>query len=147
MRKWSHAVLAAAALALPAAALAQAFDPSGRPLGLDRRASVSVTLPLGGAAGPAGKPQLELRAVADHRGFPAADRRDGTGWLPHVQPREARMGLTLTERPRLTIAGRELPAAERRHGVSTLGWVAIGVGATLVVGGLLLVDAMRDASE
>lgn len=147
MNQWSHAVLAAAALALPTGAVAQAFDPSGRPLGVDRRAGVSVTLPLGGPAGAVRNPQLELRAVADHRGLLAADPRDGRGWLPRSQPREARIGLTLAETPRLTIGGRELPQAERRLGVSTLGWVAIGVGATLVVGTLLLADALEDASE
>jgi len=55
--------------------------------------------------------------------------------------------LTLTEQPRLTVARRELPEAERRHGISTIGWVAIGVGASLVIGGLLFVDALNDASE
>ena len=147
MKKWSCVVLAAAAASLPVASMAQVFDPSGRPLGLDRRASVSLTLPLGAAGGPAGKPQLELRAVADQRALQVVDHRDGTGWLPRAQPREARIGITLDERPRLTVAGRELPDQQQRHGVSTLGWVAIGVGATLVVGGLLLVDRIEDASE
>lgn len=147
MNKWSRTALAAAALALPAGALAQAFDPSGRPLGVDRRAGVSVTLPLGGPAGSVRNPQLELRAVADHRGSPAVDTRDGRGWLPKSQPREARIGLTLAEKPRLTIGGREVPQAESKIGVSTLGWVAIGLGATLVVGTLVLADALEDASE
>lgn len=147
MKRWSCVVLAVAAVSLPVAPMAQVFDPSGRPFGADRRVTLGVTLPLGGSTAIAGRPQLELRAVADHQAPQAADLRDGTGWLPRAQPREARIGLTLTERPRLTVAGRELPEAEQRHGISTLGWVAIGVGATLVVGSLLLVDAINDASE
>ncbi len=147
MKRWSYVVLAAAAASLPAAAMAQVFDPSGRPLGADRRVSLGVALPLGGGTATSGKPQLELRAVADHRTPQTADHRNGAGWLPLAQPREARIGLTLTERPRLTVAGRELPEAERKHGISTVGWVAIGVGASLVIGGLLFVDALNDASD
>lgn len=149
MKRWSSGALLAAALALPPSAIAQTFDPAGRPLGADRRVSVGVTLPLGGSAGSAGKPQLELRAVADHRAIrTVAGDRDSVGWLPRsAQPREARIGLTLAEQPRLTVDGRELPEAERKLGISTIGWVAIGVAAAAVVGGLLFVDALNDASE
>lgn len=34
-----------------------------------------------------------------------------------------------------------------RHGISTVGYVAIGVGVAVIVGGLLFVDALNDASE
>ena len=53
----------------------------------------------------------------------------------------------------LSIAGRPVTGPEARRlsgpraGVSTIGWVAIGTGVVLVVGTLLLVDAMNDASE
>jgi hypothetical protein len=146
MGKWSHVVLAAAAMSLPAAAAAQMVDPAGHPLGADRRVSVGLSIPLGGGAESSGKPQLELRAVADHRSAQASDR-ESIGWLPRTQPRETRIGVTLTEQPRLTIAGRELPEAENKLGISTIAWVAIGVAAAAVVGSLLLVDAINDASE
>lgn len=48
---------------------------------------------------------------------------------------------------RLTRAGRS--ESDQKLGISTAGWVAIGAGvvAVAVVGGLLYIDAMNDASE
>ena len=74
----------------------------------------------------------------------AAFERDG--WLPR-RDRIARAGFTLEQSPRFTTDGREMDAHDDRHGISTLGYVAIGVGAAVIVGGLLFADAVRDASD
>lgn len=160
MTIWPHALLFASAVASPASAIAQSidpacnpvcnssFDPSGRPLGPDRRVTVGLALPLGGGAGLARKPQLELRAVADHRAArTGAGGRDAVGGSIEAKPREVRIGLTLNQRPRLTVAGRELPEAERKLGISTVAWVGIGIATVAVVGGLLFLDRLEDSSD
>lgn len=40
-----------------------------------------------------------------------------------------------------------IDASGARHGISTAGYIAIGVGVAVIVGGLLFVDALNDASE
>ncbi|QAY75927.1 hypothetical protein [Sphingosinicella sp. BN140058] len=48
----------------------------------------------------------------------------------------------------LAAAGKPLRFdGERKSGVSTLGWIGIGAGVALVVGGLLFIDAVRDSSD
>lgn len=135
------------ALAGSPPASAQMLDSAARPLDGSRRISLGVNIPLGGPASSPAKPQLELRAAADHR------RDEARGVFPGAPERfaryrpEARVGLTLEARPRLTVAGREVPAVDDRLGISTLGLVAIGVVAAGVVGGLLFLDALEDSSE
>jgi hypothetical protein len=141
MTKYSNAMMVLAALALPAPALAQALDPAGRPAGFERRITAGVTIPLGAGRGAAGTPQLELRAVGQR--FDAADRA-------RVRPatmRETRIGLTLETQPRLTVGGQPVSTGQDKLGLSTLGWVAIGVVTVGVVGGLLFIDALNDASD
>lgn len=135
------------ALAGSSPASAQLLDSAARPLDGPRRVSVGVTIPFGGPATTPAKPQLELRAAAD-RG-----RDDARGIFPGPSDpiawnrREARIGLTLESHPRLTVAGREVSAQDNGLGISTVGYVAIGVLAAAVVGGLLLVDRIEDSSE
>jgi hypothetical protein len=141
------ATLILATLALPASAIANEFAPAGYPRKADRRVGVSLTVPLGGAR-EARDPQLELRAVADHRAARIEAGEGGPlGWLPNDRAREARIGVTLAHQPRLTVAGRQLPEHEHKLGISTAGWVAIGVAAVAVVGGVLLVERITAASD
>ena len=130
-------------LGLSGQALAQSADPLRT--GTERRVSAGIAIPFG-ARGTAETPQLELRSTAiRHDGSDwAVFGRDG--WLPR-RDRTARIGFTLERSPRFTIGGREMEANDERHGISTLGYVAIGVGAAVIVGGLLFADALNDASE
>ena len=145
MNKLSQWIMLAAALALPGPALGQMLDASGRPSGAERRISAGITIPLGAPRGGTGKPQLELRA-ASYRSSRAWDHTAARS-LARERTYESRIGLTLEPRPQLTVAGREVPEGDRRLGLSTLGGVAIGVVAAGVVGGLLFIDAVNDASD
>ena len=124
-------------------ALAQSADPLRT--GTERRVSAGIAIPFG-PRGTAETPQLELRSTTvRHDGSDlAALGRDG--WLPRCQ-HTARVGFTLERSPGFTMNGREMNAGAERHGISTLGYVAIGVGAAVIVGGLLFADAVRDASD
>ena len=141
MRKGVIVILVA--LGLSGQALAQSGDPLRS--GTERRVSAGIVIPLG-PRGTARTPQLELRGTTiRHDGSDlAVFGRDG--WLPRRE-RTTRVGLTLEQSPRFTIDGRDMDARDDRHGISTLGYVAIGVGAAVIVGGLLFADAVRDASE
>ncbi len=141
MRKGLIVILAMLGLSGPA--LAQSADPLRA--GTERRLSAGIAIPFG-PRGTAETPQLELRSTTvRHDGSDlAAFGRDG--WLPR-RVRTARVGFTLEQSPRFTIGGREMDARDDRHGISTLGYVAIGVGAAVIVGGLLFVDAVNDASD
>lgn len=68
----------------------------------------------------------------------------------------AGLGMTGNGPIQVLLAGRSLSsfapqrsAIDRKNasGISTLGWVAIGTGAALIVGGFLFADALNDASE
>lgn len=124
-------------------ALAQSADPLRT--GTERRVSAGISIPFG-PRGIAETPQLELRSTTvRHDGSDlAAFGRDG--WLPRRQ-HTARVGFTLEQSPSFTVDGREMDARADRHGISTLGYVAIGVGAAVIVGGLLFADAVGDASD
>ncbi|MGZ8998706.1 MAG: hypothetical protein ACXW2T_07620 [Allosphingosinicella sp.] len=109
-------------------------------------AGARVRLPLGGTetegglrAGLVMAPTLRSEG-ADHR----RSLRFGNG---------AEIGFKQGQPLALSIAGRTVTGREAqrlsgpRAGVSTLAWVAVGTGVVLVVGTLLFVDALNDASE
>ena len=109
-------------------------------------AGARVRLALGG-----GERQGQLRAglvMAPTMRSESNDRRSVLRFGEGIEL-GARQGSPLG----LSIAGRPVTGPEARRlsgpraGVSTIGWVAIGTGVVLVVGALLLVDAMNDASE
>jgi len=145
MSKLSQWIMLGAALSLPGPALGQMLDAAGRPSGAERRVTAGITIPLGTGRTVTSKPQLELRASS----YRPAGAWEHTTSRPLARERtyESRIGMTLEPRPQLTVAGREVPEADRRLGLSTLGWVAIGVVAAGVVGGLLFIDAVNDASD
>ena len=58
-----------------------------------------------------------------------------------------RIGLTLEQSPKFTVDGREMADPAGQHNISTLGFVAIGVGLAAVVGGVLLLDEIRASSR
>lgn len=109
-------------------------------------AGARVRIPLGGSRSESGlraglvmAPTLRTEGV-DHR----STLRFGKG---------AELGFRQGQPVALSIAGRRVTGPEARRlsgpraGVSTVAWVAIGTGVVLVIGTLLLVDAMNDASE
>lgn len=130
-------------MGLTGQALAQTADPLRD--GTERRVSAGIAIPFG-PRGTAGTPQLELRSTTVRHGGSDLAAFGGDGWLPRRE-HTARIGFTLERSPSFTMDGREMDLRANRHGISTLGYVAIGVGAAVIVGGLLFADAVRDASD
>jgi hypothetical protein len=104
----------------------------------DSRVNVGIVVPLGNAGSTAERaPRLE--AWSDHRpqqSLPQANLR------PDLDPSDARttrIGVNFTGETRLMINGREAPNQSDRKGISTLGWVAIGVTVVVVAAAGLLV--------
>lgn len=156
----------AAALALIAVPAQAAQDPgltlhegpgNARQVGI--AAQARLTIPLGGGAASAdtASPNLSLRAGPSlTRSGPTVSLRDRTRVAPLAE---------LALRPRhsttLSLAGKPLAASYaspalreaagppngERQNLSTVGYIAIGVGVAVIVGGLLFLDAVRDASE
>ncbi len=85
--------------------------------------------------------------------FTATQRSGETGTLRFSKGME--LGLAGDDKVRLSIAGRPVSQLRqggagpegRKLGVSTLGWIGIGVGVVVIAGTLWFVDAMNDASE
>jgi hypothetical protein len=106
-----------------------------------------ITVPLGGSRSnaEARRPELSLSAG------PSVTRA-GSARTVHTRTSiapMARLAIGPGEPVTLSLAGQPvsgMPQGDRRN-VSTLGWVGIGVGAGVIVGGLLLLDALRDASD
>ena len=130
-----------AALAVPTAAIAQpanihstSFERQEGVVGL------GITLPFGGQRKPE-PPRVELRIARDIVGSDGS-RQSVSGRYQA----ETRIGFQLAPGNRLTLNGRPVEK-DQRQGISTLGWVAIGIGAGLIIGGALLADDVSDATE
>ena len=130
---------ATAMLASPVAAQQADYRQAG-PTQSEGRIMLGLTLPLGGKKAER-TPQLELRMTRD-RVWADGQRLLGFNQTPFV----SRLSLTLDGQDRLLVNGRTVQHDDR-NGVSTLGAVAIGLGVAVLIGGALLVDAARDASE
>lgn len=101
---------------------------------------LGLTIPIGGGRDKA-PPRVELRLTRDVVNF------DGTRQSAALQYQMGtRIGFSLAPGHRLLLNGEPVEDL-RKNGMSTLGWVAVGVGATLIIGGVLVADAARDASE
>lgn len=127
------AALALAGVATPSAA--QSFDNTGRDAPGDARVQAGIVIPFGGGGSPAERaPRLE--AWSDHRAqrpLPQASLR------PDFEPgavRPVRIGINFSGETRMLVNGREMPGQDNRKGVSTVGWVAIGVAVVAVALGV-----------
>lgn len=128
------AALTTSAVAEPASFHGSAFSKPEGVVGL------GLTVPFGGSR-KKDPPRLELRVARD------VVNMDGSRQsISMMRPIETRIGFSLEAEKRLLINGRPLDTT-RRNNVSTVGWIAIGAGVALVVGGVLFADALRDASD
>ncbi|APZ97238.1 hypothetical protein BWQ93_01055 [Sphingopyxis sp. QXT-31] len=133
------ALLLAAALTTPALAQSAGFRDTGlgRTEGL---VGIGFTLPLGNGR-KAEPPRLELRLARDTINI------DGSRQSNREARRfESRIGIALDGQQSLLLNGRPVERKQRNN-LSTEAGIAIGVVAVLVIGGLLVADAARDASE
>jgi hypothetical protein len=142
-----HRVTAGMALlAMGATVSAQSTFVPGQAGRRDNRVQAGIVIPFGSAGTSAERaPRLEAwsqqgwqRESAELR--MRADRDPG-----EAQP--IRMGITLNQRPRMMLNGREVPGQDDRHGVSTLSWVGIGLGVAVIAFGFGLADAAKQANN
>lgn len=133
-------VILSAALATSASAqsIAPQSGPLSRPEGV---VGVGLTVPFGGVRHKEA-PRVELRLSRDSVNFDGSRQSSTVGW----QPMEARIGIALTPDHKLTVNGKSVET-DRRQGVSTVGWVAIGVGVVAVAAGAWFYNAMEEASR
>ncbi len=132
-------MLLAAALTTPSLAQSVGFrdQAGGRTEGI---VGASFTLPLGGGR-KTEAPRLELRLARDTINI------DGSRQSDRMDRRfESRIGIALDGKQSLLLNGRPFERKQRNN-ISTEAGIAIGVVAVLVIGGLLVADAARDASE
>ncbi|WP_257543465.1 hypothetical protein [Sphingopyxis sp. DBS4] len=85
---------------------------------------------------------MELRVTRDLVGLDG--RRHSN--LADFRPIESRIGFSLERGSKLLVNGRQIDERQRNN-MSTVGWVAVGVGVTLIGAFLLVADAARDASD
>lgn len=140
-------MMAGAALALAAngtSAIAQSNLASELPGRQEGRVNVGVVIPFGSAGSKAERaPRLE--AWSERGRYEAASTlRIRTSPQEEVKP--VRLGVTLDGQTRLMINGREMPRQENKQGVSTVGWVAIGVGVAVLAFGVVLIDHVNNTS-
>lgn len=139
MRTITTAILGAA---LATSASGQSIAPQGgafsRPEGV---VGVGLTIPFGGVRHREA-PRVELRLARDSVNIDGGRQSSTTGW----RSIETRIGVSLAPDHKLMLNGRPI-TNDRRHGVSTLGWVAIGVGVAALAGAAWVVNAMNDASR
>ncbi len=132
------AILLAAGLTTPALAQSSGFrDQAGRAEGI---VGIGFTLPFGGGR-QAEAPRLELRLARDTINMDGSRQSDRAG-----QRFESRIGIAFDGEQSLIVNGRPLERKQRNN-FSTEAGIAVGVVAVLVIGGLLVADAARDASE
>ncbi|WP_428627700.1 hypothetical protein [Sphingopyxis sp.] len=107
---------------------------------VDGVVGLGLTIPIGGDRKKA-PPRVELRLTRDVVNFDG-NRQSSSG----IGPTETRIGFSLERERRFLLNGRPLDKAQRNN-VSTVGWIAIGVGVVVIGGVVLTADALRDASD
>ena len=134
MKKLVIAALVSAQLTAAQPALAAAPGP-GEQTRIGMFGGVQLRLPLGGSRAEAPRASLGIAPAVRSEGIDGFGRtRIGEGLQLSLQPnRPVELNLAGTRLDRIGLApGGQTPDGERA-GVSTLGWIAIGVGATAVV--------------
>ncbi|WP_293703298.1 MULTISPECIES: hypothetical protein [unclassified Sphingopyxis] len=132
-------ILGSAALTTAAVAEPMAYQ-SGM-IRVDGVVGVGLTIPIGGQQKKA-PPRIELRLTRDVVNFDGTRQSSSSSIRPH----ETRIGFSLERERRLLVNGQPIDRAQRNN-VSTVGWIAIGVGVVVIGGLVLAADALRDASE
>lgn len=148
MRKMLIAGIVASAQILPAAQPAAAADLQGDRMAASSQvaafAGARLRVPLGGGSG---KPQAGLALTSTLRSGETGQLRFANGAELGFSGANSKLGLSLAGRPLSKFApGRSGPEG-RKQGFSTLGWVAIGASAVIIVGGVLIFDYIDDQSE
>jgi hypothetical protein len=148
MNRMVIAGLVAAAQILPAAQPAAAAE-----LSYDRTASSApasafagarVRVPLGGGRE---KPKAGLALTSTMRSAATGELRFAKGAELGFSGTDSKPGLSLAGQPVSKLAAGRAGPLGRKQGFSTLGWVAIGASAAIIIGGVLIFDYIGDQSE
>lgn len=141
MNKYHIAFVMGAAMVLQTPVAAHSFaEQMGKP---DQRVAIGLTIPFGSAKTEETKPRIDLHIRNESPSLKNRDtNRDLRQWKP-----DARIGVTLSQKPTLMLNGQKLVQPEKKARMGTWGYVAIGTVAVLAVSGALLWDAMVDASD
>ena len=147
MRKLLIAGLVAAAQILPAAqpAAAAELNQDRTPAATQVSAFAGARLrePLGGRE----RPKAGLALTSTLRSGATGELRFAKGAELGFSGRESKLGLSIAGRPMSQFAAGRSGPSGRKQGFSTLGWVAIGASAAIIVGGVLIFDYLGDQSE
>jgi hypothetical protein len=107
-------------------------------------AGARLRVPLGGGGE---KTQAGLALTSTLRSGATGQLRFAKGAELGFSGRNAKLGLSLAGRPLSQLApGRAGPDGPK-HGFSTVGWIAIGASAVIIIGGVLIFDYIGDQSE
>ena len=137
MRSLVLSLLAAGQLTFAAQpALAAGFEPAERAR-IGMFGGVQVRVPLGGSRAEAPRASLGIAPVTRSQRLDGENRmRIGEGLQLSLQPdRPLELSVAGTRLDRLGLAPNGQTSDGARAGVSTLGWVGIGVGAVVVLAG------------
>jgi hypothetical protein len=147
MRKALIAGLVAAAQVLPAAqpAAAAELDQDRTPAAtqVSAFAGARLRVPLGGRE----KPKAGLALTSTLRSGGTGELRFAKGAELGFTGREPKLGLSIGGQPISRLAAGRPGPGGRKQGFSTLGWVAIGASAAIILGGVLIFDYIDDQSE
>lgn len=148
MRKMLIAGLVAAAQILPAAQPAAAAELIPERMATAAQVSAfagaRLRVPLGGGRE---KARAGLALTLTLRSDSTGELRFARGAELGFSGGDKKLGLSLAGRPVSSFAPGRAGPDGRKQGFSTAGWIAIGAGAIIIVGGVLIVDYARDQSE
>lgn len=129
-----------AALASAGSAQAQSNLASSQNATHVQRANVGIIIPFGRSGSPSETaPRIEAWTDRARQDAGSRIRIADSGNRPAIKP--LRFGLSLENQPRALVNGRVVMQPGNRHGVSTVGWVGIGVGVVVIIGALAVSGA------
>jgi hypothetical protein len=148
MRKMLIAGLVAAAQMLPAAQPAAAAelhrDRVDSPSQVSAFAGARLRVPLGGGGE---KPRAGLALTSTLRSGDSGELRFAKGAELGFNGPNSKLDLSLAGRPLSKLAAGKSGPAGRKQNFSTVGWIAIGASAVIIIGGVLIFDYIGDQSE
>jgi hypothetical protein len=145
MKRLHRIATGLALLSICTAGIAQSNLTPGQPGFRDNRIQAGIVIPFGNSGTAAERaPRVETWSEAGRqRGMPELRLQNDQGqtYGPPV-----RVGLALASEPRLMLNGREVPNQTDRRGVSTLGWIGIGLGVAVIGFGAFLINHVNSTS-
>ena len=142
MKRVHLALTILTSIALAAPVSAQSFGNTAQAGPAQVRIQGGIVIPLGGGGTDAERaPRLEV--WSDHRTQRSLPQANLGLDLDPPRTRPMRIGVNFTGDARLMLNGREMQEQGHRKGISSLGWIGIGVGVAVIVFGVVVLDAFN----